>query len=136
MLSSISPRASSDRRRGAVLWAGVIAAPLVWLSLLQTNYLLAYPTCADRSNTWLHVASAVALAVMVLLSVGAAYMGRTDSAHRAGAVRFDQQRDPIDEDRTRASRHFLAVLGIFMTALCLLLVIGTWIPTMVLHPCD
>lgn len=137
MPSSILPRASSNRRRGALLWAGVIAAPVLWLALLQTNYVLAYPTCAARSNTWLYISSGVALGLMVLLALGVRHIWRTDPPEqRAGAGRIGEQRDAVGEDASAAARHFVTVVAVFTTGLCLLLVIGTALPPFILRPCD
>jgi hypothetical protein len=137
MRSSISPPTSSDRRRGAALWAAVVAAPVLWLILLQTNYILAYPTCAARSNGWLHLTTAAALGLMVLLFVAAGYVWRTDPPEqRRGPARLAEQHDPLGEDPSLAARHFVAVLGLLLSALFVLLVAGTWIPAFILRPCD
>ena len=137
MPSSISPPTSSNRRRGAVLWAGVVGAPVLWLALLQTNYVLAYPACAERTNAWLHSVTAAAMALMVLVAIGAVYVWRTDPPEqRTGPARFDEQHDPIGEDPSRAARHFAAMVALLLSGLFVLLVAGTWIPSFVLHPCD
>ena len=116
MDSSIYPRASSDKRRGAVLWSAILAAPIVWLMALQVNYVLAYPTCADRSNGWIHVTNGVLLVVMLTLCGAAGVAWRAYRRHQP--------------------RHFLSVLGIFMAGLFLILAIGLAVPPLVLRPCD
>jgi hypothetical protein len=98
-----------------MLWAGVVAAPLVWLMLLQVNYILAYLTCASRSNTWLYISSAVGLALMAVIGFGAHAVWRSDAP---------------------AARHHLSLVGLFMVILFTLLVIGTALPPFILHPCD
>jgi hypothetical protein len=114
-----------------------MAPPLLWLLLLQTNYVLAYPSCGARSNHWLHIANAVALGGMLLLGVGALHVWRTDPPRlREGRARPEEQQDPIGETPSLASRHLVSLLGIFMTLLFLVMVIGTAIPPLILYPCD
>jgi hypothetical protein len=137
MQSSISPRASSNRRRGFVLWSAVIGPAVVWLMLLQTNYVLAYPTCAARSNAWLHLASAVGLALVLTLVATAQVVWRMDRARLDGGPEdADEQRDPPGANPSIASRRFLSLVAVFMSVLFLVLVIGTALPPLVLHPCD
>jgi hypothetical protein len=105
--------------------------------LLQTNYVLAYPTCAERSHTWLYGASAVGLALLLALVAAAQIVWRTDRPRiEGGPADADEQHDPPGANPSIASRHFLSLLAVFMSVLFLLLVIGTALPPLVLHPCD
>src|SRR5687767_3690129 len=72
MRSSTSPHVFSDRRLRIISIGALFAAPLLVLNLLQTNYVLAYQACADRSHTWLIVPSAVAIALSLAV-VGIAW---------------------------------------------------------------
>ena len=120
-----------------MLWSAVLGPALVWLMLLETNYVLAYPTCAARSHTWLYVASAVGLALLLALAAAAQFVWRTDRPRiEGGPADADEQHDPPGTDPALASRHFLSLLAVFMSVLFLLLVIGTALPPFVLHPCD
>ena len=120
-----------------MLWSAVLGPAIVWLMLLQTNYVLAYPTCAARSHTWLYVASAVGLALLLLLAAAAQSVWRSDQPRlERGPADAYEQRDALGADPSLASRHFLSLVAVFMSALFLLLVIGTAIPIFVLHPCD
>ena len=65
MPSSTSHRASFDRGLLAVLFAGIAAAPLIWLTALQTGYVLAYQACDDRSTSWVIVPTIGALVITI-----------------------------------------------------------------------
>ena len=137
MYSSIFPRGSSNWRRAIVPWLGVIAAPLLWLVLLQTNYVLAYPTCASRSHAAFYVSSAAALLIVLVIGFTVVYVWRTDPPEiREGPLRLEQMHDAKEQDPSLTSRHFMAIVGLFSSILFLLLVIGTSLPPVVLHPCD
>jgi hypothetical protein len=57
---------SRHRRRVAVLWAGLLAGPLIFLAVLQANYVLSYVACETRQTWFLH---AVTLAGVLLVAV-------------------------------------------------------------------
>jgi hypothetical protein len=137
MQSSISPPASSNRRRALALWSAVLGPAIAWLMLLQTNYVLAYPTCAARSHTWLYVASSAGLAALLLLAAIAQSVWRsTDATPSGGLADAGEQQDRPGADPSIASRHFLSLMAVFLSLLFLILVIGTALPPFVLHPCD
>ncbi len=83
MVSSTSHRAWHDPRRERALWTGVLAGPIVFLVLLQTNYVLAYVACETRQTWFLHLATAAA----VLLVAAAAQAGRFLLAGNVDAAR-------------------------------------------------
>jgi hypothetical protein len=115
MDSSTSRHGSSDPRRWTLALT-VLAPPLVWLTLLQTNYVLAYPACAARSSVWLHVPGAAALALSLLLT-SLALGGR-------------RRRAP------GATHAFVADVGALVAVMFLVVVVATLVPPLVLHPCD
>src|SRR3954465_7001476 len=92
MPSSTLRRASSESAsRTAALWAGVLAGPLVWAALLETNYVLSYVACEQRHTWMLHLATLVA----VVLVCGAAY-----GAWRVMPASNDESEPSIDFDAT------------------------------------
>jgi hypothetical protein len=117
MPSSTSPRAPSDRRLIAVLFAVIVGAPLLWLTLLEANYVLAYQACADGTNAWLHGPDFAALAL------GA---GAVAAAVRAHAWSRDR---PLP-------RGFLGAVAAGLSALILIVLIASAIAPFILHPCD
>jgi hypothetical protein len=127
MASSTLRRASHDPRRVAALTAGVLAGPLVWLTLLEVNYVLTYVACEQRHDWMLHLASAVALALVVLAGLGA-WRARTTGPTEAPT--FNQ--DETSELRAR----FLAYGGALMCAYFIVVIIATEIPVIVYQPCQ
>jgi hypothetical protein len=94
----------------------LISAPLVWLALIQTNYVLAYPACGDRSNWWLHVPGAVATVASIAV-LGIAWRSRPGEGS-TGTTRF------IGEASVLIAFLFVLVVG------------ATLLPPIFLHPCD
>jgi len=42
------------------LWTGTLAGPVVWLALLESNYVLSYLSCATQHVWFLHGLTAIA----------------------------------------------------------------------------
>ena len=93
----------------------LIGAPVVWLLLLQTNYVLTYAACAARSSRWLHAASAVAVVAAAALA----------------ALAWLRRRGPGG-----GTDSFLADVALLITLLFAIVVIATAVPPLALHPCD
>jgi hypothetical protein len=117
MASSTSPHASFDRRLLLVLFAGIVGAPLLWLSALQAGYILAYQACDDRSTSWVIVptfgAAAILVAVMLVALRG----------HR----------------NARTGRLPLPLMGWLAVGISILMIVvmaASAIAPLVLHPCD
>src|SRR4051812_14014552 len=67
MRSSTLDRASLDSPpRLTARWVGVLAGPLVWATLLETNYALSYVACEQRHNWMLHLVTVAAVALVAL----------------------------------------------------------------------
>jgi hypothetical protein len=116
MDSSTGHRASSSRGSIALRLVGLIGAPLIWLALLQTNYVLAYPACRDRSHAWLHLpGAAAALASTAVLALAWRARPRSDST---------------------GPERLLAETGLLTAALFALVVAATLLPPLLLQPCD
>jgi hypothetical protein len=117
----------SRRIRLAALWAGLLAGPLTWAAVLQTNYVLSYVACEQRGAWMLHVVTGIALAV-----IGAAAL----VAWRAAPPLRAQDNPPTAPSDAGAARaRFMAVAGISLCAWFALVVVATEIPALVLHPC-
>ncbi|HUQ89245.1 MAG TPA: hypothetical protein VM096_16920 [Vicinamibacterales bacterium] len=110
-------RGSHNLRLLAVFLAGLIGAPLIWLIVEETGYVLAYQACDDRSNSWVTVPTVAAL--VLALGLAAAALG----GHR----RSEREGMPMP---------FVGWLALGMTALMVIVLIATAIPPMILHPCD
>ena len=100
-----------------MLYAGIIAAPLLWLTALQTGYVLAYQACDERSTAWVIVPTLAAIAMLVAV---------TAVAWR-GHQRAKSGRLPLP---------MLGVLAVSMAALMVVVMIASVIPPAMLQPCD
>jgi hypothetical protein len=113
--------------RLAGLWAGLLAGPLAWAALLQTNYLLSYVACEQRQTWMLHLSAGVALA---LIAIGAWLAWTGAPSLPAG----DPSAAPGSDPAVIRAR-FMAIGGLVLCAWFALVVLATEIPALVLHPC-
>jgi hypothetical protein len=116
--------------RITTLWIGVLAGPLCWSALLETNYVLSYVACEQRQTWMLHVAAALALMLVAgaaALTWRAAPHGLSYERERAGST------DPVDTAIIRAQ--FMAIGGLALCAWFTLVIIAMEIPVLVLKPC-
>jgi hypothetical protein len=130
MPSSTSRPVSHERWRPLALWIGLLAGPVVWLSLLQTNYILAYVACETRQTWFMHVATGVA----VLLVAAAGF-----SAWRAsdGAIMSEEHRsDPLSDETHRQRARWMAFGGVAFSAWFILVILAMEIPIIVLRECQ
>ena len=128
MASSTSPHGSSEPDPGLLaLWVGILAGPLAWAALLQTNYVLSYVACEQRHTWMLHLATAIALALVA----GAAF-----AAWRAAPTLGDDEHASGHAAGTRAlRRRFMALAGLELCAFFTIVILATEIPALVQHPC-
>ena len=128
MPSSTLDRGSLDWGwRLAALWTGLLAGPVVWAALLETNYALSYVACEQRRTWMLHLSTAVAILLIALAALWVA---------RAAPPLGDDGEPSIDPGETAVLRARFMVIG--GLALCLwftLVILATEIPVLVLHPC-
>jgi hypothetical protein len=114
----------------AALWLGVLAGPLAWAALLETNYVLSYVACEQRHTWMLHLATAVALAV-----VAAAAWVTWQVA--PAELHYERERAPsTDPGETAVIRaRFMAIGGLALCAWFALVIVAMEIPVLVLKPC-
>ena len=107
----------------------MLGGPLAWAALLETNYVLSYVACEHRHGWMLHLATAVALAIVATV---AAIAWRA-----APPLGHDLDRQPsIEPVETAVIRaRFMAIGGLALCAWFALVIIATDIPVMVLKPC-
>jgi hypothetical protein len=116
--------------RLAVLWLGILTGPIAWAALLETNYAMSYLACEQRHTWMLHLATAVALALVgaaALLAWRAAPPVAGDPGGDEASV------DPRETATVRA--RFMAVTGLALSAWFALVILSMEIPVLVLHPC-
>jgi hypothetical protein len=116
--------------RITALWIGLLTGPLAWSALLETNYVLSYVACEQRQTWMLHLAAAVALALVAgaaAIAWRAAPLGLTYERERETST------DPVDTAVIRA--RFMAIGGLALCAWFALVIITMEIPVLVLKPC-
>jgi hypothetical protein len=130
MPSSTSRPVSHERWRLAALWAGLLTGPIVWLALLEANYVLAYVACETRSTWFMHLAVGVAL-----LLVGAA--GYAAWAASFGHILGAETPTPPLSDETRVQRsRWMSLAGVAFSLWFLLVILAMEVPLVVLRECQ
>ena len=128
MASSTSVPAWHDRRRWAALWIGLLTGPLVFLTLLETNYVLSYVACEARTRWFLHLAALVAL----LLVAAAGWLAWTH-----GPAEPDERHSrPATPETTESRARWMSLAGVMMCAWFALVILATEIPILVLRQCQ
>jgi hypothetical protein len=128
MASSTSRPAWHEPRRIAALWAGILAGPIVWFTLLEVNYLLAYVSCESRHKWFFHVA----VAVSVVVVGGAAWL-----AWRSGPPEDTQDRTaPVTRSTAEVRARWMALAGLGLSLWFILVIIAMEIPILVLQACE
>jgi hypothetical protein len=123
MPSSTLHPVSRDSSRLAALWTGLLAGPIVWLAILEANYVLSYVACESR-QTWFMHAITVAGAGLVAA---------------AGWLAWGTGREAAGADWnawTRSLEGWMALGGVLLTAWFVLVILTMEIPIVVLHVCD
>jgi hypothetical protein len=128
MPSSIWRPDSGNRSRHLGLWAGLLGPPLLWLTLLETNYVLAYEACGDREKWFLYLA--VAVSILIGAAAGIA-------AWKSGPPADDQDRSDPWTLRTREIRaRWMSAAAVACTAWFLVVMLAMAVPAIVLRTCD
>ena len=136
MPSSTGRPVSHERWRLSAQWAGILAGPMTFLLLLETNYLLSYVACEMRSTWFLHLATVIALAVVA----AAGLAGWRASVENPRTLEHPATPDPhslatTDEVRRQRSA-WMSALGLGLSALFILLILSMEIPIVVLQECQ
>jgi hypothetical protein len=133
MRSSISSRVSGDDHRPGrvfLLWCGGLAGPIVWLTLLEANYVLSYVACERRQTWFLHLGTATAVALVAL----AGYL-----AWRAGhaPLRLEESPGTADGMGTSAARaQWMALFAAVNSIWFIIVIIAMSVPVVVLGTCQ
>ena len=130
MASSTGHPVSHERWRLSAQWAGILAGPVTFLVLLETQYVLAYVACETRSTWFLHLATLVA----ALIVAGAGYAGWRASIDDPMSPKRPSIAD-VQETRFQRSR-WMSATGLGLSALFLLLILAMEIPILVLQECQ
>jgi hypothetical protein len=117
MRSSTSHHASFDRRLLALLFTGIVGAPLLWLAALQTGYTLAYHACDARTTSWVGVPTFIMLGIVTTVAVTSWF------AHR----RAQRDRVPLP---------LLGEVAVGVGALMVIVMVASALAPVMLRPCD
>jgi hypothetical protein len=112
-----------NKRSIAREWFCLLTGPLAWLSQFIINYSLVRWECIDHSKTALHMVSASFL----LMVVGAGIL--------SAKVLIDTRQHTSSGEEMAARPHFMAMLGVFSSALFTLAIIMQVVATFVWSPC-
>lgn len=130
MPSSTSRPVSHEPWRLVALWAGLLTGPLVWLTLLETNYVLAYVACETGSTWFMHLAVGVALLLV-------AVAGYAAWAASYGDMMADETQTPPLSDETRLQRsRWMSLAGVAFSAWFILVILAMEVPIIVLKECQ
>jgi hypothetical protein len=106
-------------------WLALVLAPSIALGAQSLMYSLVTPACGSQTRLQLHLAAAVALAVVLVLAV----VAFGESSLRRG--------EPGSHDSDEAHPgSFLATMGTAVAALSALVILGMWFALWVLTPCE
>src|SRR4051794_2370930 len=108
----------------ALLWTGILAGPIAWALDLTGSYAIVQWTCGSQHTSVLHL---ITLAALVITAAGAAASWRAFQQGSADA----EQDGPRPGDRAR----FMAILGLVISAMFALTMIGNAIPRLMLDAC-
>lgn len=107
------------------LWYGIMIGPLAWKLQLMVNYALVPYACFHEMSILIHLAS--------LLTVALALTGAAVALTSWGVVgRGLETENGGAEGRSR----FMALAGLLSSGFFALIILGQWLPNLVLSPCD
>ena len=130
MPSSTSDRASHERGRLAALWTGILAGPIVWLVLLEVNYVLSYVACETRQRWFLHLATVIAIALVAASGLWA-WRARMDDPFAS-----EELSPPLSEKTSSQRVAWMAATAAGFSIWFIILIIATHIPVVVLKVCQ
>jgi hypothetical protein len=130
MPSSTSRPVSHERWRLAAVWAGVLAGPLAWLTLLEVDYLFAYVACEVQRTWFMHLASAVAVALIAA------------SGYAAWTASHGDMRDeetvthPLSDETRRQRSRWMSLAGVAFSIWFIVVILAMEVPIIVLRECQ
>ena len=130
MSSSTSRPVSHEPRRLVALWSGLLTGPLVFLGLLETNYVLAYVACETRHTWFMHLATVVAV-LLVAASGFAAYRASDGDINEE-----EHLSDPESPETHRQRSRWMSMAGVIFSVWFILAILAMEIPILVLKECQ
>jgi hypothetical protein len=115
----------SEPRALARLWFGLLGGAVAWKLQLVVNYAVVPYACWHRVEILNHAASLATF----LLALGAVWVA-WGSWKALGEEWGTEMGGPIGRSR------FMALSGLALSAMFALMILGQWIPNLLLSPCD
>jgi hypothetical protein len=133
MPSSTSARGLPDAhqpKRLAVLWAGLLTGPLLWLVLLQANYVMSYVSC-ESSRTWfLHAATLASAAIVAAVGWRTWRLGAGDRTLE------EPPSPPVSPETSESRATWMAYAGAAISAWFVIVILAMEVPVIVLRICQ
>ncbi len=107
------------------LWTGILAGPVAWAFDLTASYAVVKWVCTTRNGVVLPLITLLALSMVA----GGAVLSWLAFRHSADAL-------PTDGGRPRQRAHFMALVGLSLSALFALQIVAREIPNWVLDACQ
>jgi hypothetical protein len=122
-LQSLQLHDQTSWSEDTLLWFGILGGPAAWFIHFNANYLLAWVACASGSNFWLHVTTALCIAI-------------TGGALLAAWQTMGPAREAHGEYENRDSRRrFMGMTGVMSSVLFGLVIIAQAIAVVMVVPC-
>jgi hypothetical protein len=131
MRSSTLDPASHERRRLAALWTGLLAGPIVWLALLETNYVMSYVACEVRNTWFLHLTTFVAVVLVAAAGWWGWHAGHGDPLQPEPEVT-----PPLGPETARQRVRWMAAASAGMSIWFIIVIVATDLPVLVLKTCQ
>ena len=128
MPSSIWRPDSSNRLRHLALWAGLIGPPVLWLTLLEANYVLAYAACGEREKWFLYAVIAASIGLGAAAGLAAWRMGPPEDS--------EERSDPWTLKTREVRARWMSISALACTAWFLIVMLAMAVPVVVLRTCD
>ena len=112
------------------LWTGMLAGPIIWLGLLELNYVMSYVACETRQTWFLHLATLAA----VLIVAAAGWWGWT--ARTGDALASESVTPPLSVETSRQRVRWMSLASAAMSAFFILVILATDVPVLVLKTCQ
>jgi hypothetical protein len=112
------------------LWTGVLAGPVVWLVLLEANYVMSYVACETRQTWFLHAATAVSVVVVAVAGLWAWSQG-----HGPGDLP-EPLTEPVSPETCDSRSRWMAHAAVGSSAWFIIVILAMEVPVIVLRTCE
>ncbi len=118
------------------LWAGVLAAPIAWVLMEMVGYYLAARSCEPGTGGVPLLGTAAPRVTQVVLDVVALAAAVFGLVLSIGSRRALQPQPPRDSTPEQGRAHFMALVGVFTSALFIGGIVLFGIPPFLVNACS